>query len=403
MVECGDWRALLEPEIQDFITTHDTANVRDLALKKMPGSDWPTALILDQIKARQKAKHKTPKLYKTDRFVFPSSDVFEQASSSACAQYKMSLFKGSSFVDLTGGCGVDAFHICAAFDRSVVVERDEKTADVLRHNASVLGLNIDVVHGGAGAHLDGMEPADLIYIDPQRREGGHAGKFDFSACSPDILGMLDVLKTKARSVMIKASPFLDINKGIADLGYVQAVHVVEWDGQCKEVLYILNFEGDVLDAQDVPIHAVRLGDEGVPNVEMRFTRAEDACSEIEYGVPEGYIFEPSAAFQKAGSFHLIAARYGLKTIHPHTHLYYGASLVGDFPGKAYLIINIIQPKASEIAHLGVKSADIRLRNYPGSVAALRKKLRLCDGGAHRVYGVTLHSGERRLIVCHKDA
>lgn len=402
MAERGDWRALLTPEIQDFIISHEHANVRDLALKKMPGSDWPAALILDQIKARQKAKHKTPKLYKTDRFVFPSSGVFEQASSSPCALYKASLFKGKRFVDLTGGCGVDAFHISQYFTENIVVERDEISADILRHNASVLGLEVDVVHGDAGAYLDSVGQADLIYIDPQRREGGKAGKFDFSACSPDILGLLATLKSKARHVMIKASPFLDIDKAIADLGCVSEVHVVEWDGQCKEVLYILRFD-EIPAAEDVPIHAVCLADAGVPDVQMRFTREEEACSDIEYGLPEGYVFEPSAAFQKAGGFRVMAARCGLKAVHPHTHLYYGPSLIGDFPGKAYEIVDIISPKAVEIARLGIGAADLRLRNYPGSVAGLRKKLKLGDGGVHRIYGVTLHNYEKRLIVCRKDA
>jgi len=299
MVDQDDWRALLKPEIQNFISKHAHDDVRDLALKKMPGSDWPAALILDQIKARQKAEKKAPSYFKTDRFVFPRSDVFEQASSEACALYKASLFKGRRCIDLTGGCGVDAFHMVRGFDHSTVVERDDISAEILRHNASVLTLDLDVVQGDSRDYLRSMEPVDLVYIDPQRREGGAKGKFDFLMCSPDILGMLDVLKAKAQTVVIKASPFLDIDKAIADLKYVHAVHVVEWDGQCKEVLYILRFDQGI-SPQDLTIMAVRIADDGVPVRELCFTREEDAAASISYGAPAGFIF--IACISESGGF-----------------------------------------------------------------------------------------------------
>lgn len=401
MVDQADWRALLQPEIQDFISKHGHDDVRALALKKMPGSGWPAALILDQIKARQKAKKKALSFYKTDRFVLPNSDVFEQASSEACALYKASLFKGRRCVDLTGGCGVDAFHMVRGFDQFTVVERDAVSADILRHNASVLTLDLDVVNGDSHDYLAGMESVDLVYIDPQRRAGGRGGKFDFSMCSPDILMMLDAFKEKARTVMIKASPFLDIDKAIADLKYVHAVHVVEWDGQCKEVLYILRFDQNIA-LRDVPITAVRISDNGVTDRQVRFTRNEDAAASISYGEPAGFIFEPSPAFQKAAGFRVMAERYGLQGVHPHTHLYFGASLIKDFPGQSYNLLDVIAPKAADVARLGIESADIALRNYPGNVADLRRKLKLSDGGVHRIYGVTVNSGEKRLLICKKD-
>lgn len=395
-----DWRALLAPDIQDFISIHKDSDVRDLAFTKMPDFCGHRALVLDQIKARQKAKRKTPEFYKTIRFVFPSSDVFEQASSEACARYKSGLFQGGRCIDLTGGCGVDAIILSRHFDRTAVVERDLMSAEILRHNADVLGANIEVFHDDATTYLEHMPQADLVYIDPQRRAGGKAGRFDFSMCSPDVLGMLDVLKGKTEKLMIKASPFLDIDKGINDLGYVSAVHVVEWDGQCKEVLYVLSFEQRYA-PEDVLITAVQIDDMGVVTAQLRFTRAQERAARIEYGQADGYIFEASPAFQKAGAFRLLGGRYGLKSLHPHTHLYYGAQAISDFPGKFYEIEDVLLPKASALAYSGIKSADLAVRNYPASVADLRKKLKLKDGGRHRIYAVTNQHNEKRLIVCRK--
>ena len=103
------WNIVLRPDIQDFINTHDDADIRDLALRKPPDASWPYPLIIDQIKARQKAGDKIPQWVETPGVVFPLSSVLEQASSLATARYKARLVTGQSFADLTGGCGVDAF------------------------------------------------------------------------------------------------------------------------------------------------------------------------------------------------------------------------------------------------------------------------------------------------------
>jgi len=91
----------------------------------------------------------------------------------------------------------------------------------------------------------------------------------------------------------------------------------------------------------------------------------------------------------------------LKGLHPHTHLYFGDEPHDEFPGSYYCLIDTVAPKSSELTRLGVQSADIALRNYPGNVADLRKKLKVSDGGAHRLYGVTLENGQKRLLVCEK--
>ena len=68
---------ILDPEIKEFMRRNDDADIRELALKKPPSADWPYPLILDQIKARQKAAVKIPSWSEHPDIVFPSSDLIE--------------------------------------------------------------------------------------------------------------------------------------------------------------------------------------------------------------------------------------------------------------------------------------------------------------------------------------
>ena len=123
-----NWQALLTPEIQNFLHEHHNNDVRALALKKPPNPEWPYPLILDQIKARQKAKTKIPTWHETNGIIFPPSDTIEQASSEPCAKYKASLFKGKSFVDLTGGAGIDSWAMLENFDQATIIDTDQNVS-----------------------------------------------------------------------------------------------------------------------------------------------------------------------------------------------------------------------------------------------------------------------------------
>jgi len=358
-----DWRALLEPEIQTFMKVHKDEDVRILALKKPPDVSWPYPLILNQIKVRQKSRQKTPKISETGRFVFPNNSVFEHK-----------------------------------FDGGVAVECDSVCAEILAHNANVLGLSLEVVHGGAEEYVATMERCDLVYIDPQRRDDTRKGKYDLSACSPNVIDMLPALKNKAHRVMIKTSPFLDIDKTVLDLGCVTDVHVVQYQGDCKEVLYVLDPVAKT-SLDYVQIHAVTLDDNGSAICDFSFSRAEERAATSEYAMPEKYIYEPGPAGQKAGGFKTIGARYGLKKLHPHTHLYASTDRVDGFPGKVYEIIDIMPVKANKNM---VSQADLALRNFPATVDGLRKKLKLAEGGTHRIYATTLKNNEKKLIICLKE-
>ncbi len=397
----GGWRALLEPEVRDFIVSHQQDDVTALALKKPPRADWPMRLILDQIKARQKAARKIPQWLAIEGIVFPSADLMEQASSWPCALYKASLTCGERMVDLTAGAGIDAFAFSSFFQKVVCVENDPQTAEILAHNFALLkeqGLlraDFRVICADAADHAREMRSFDAVFLDPQRRAGGKKGLYRFEDCSPDVLRLLPLLEGKVSQVLLKSSPVLDAGRAVQDLRCVAAVHIVESDGECKEVLYLLETERGGVNPQ---IHAVEIGDAGQVVRDFSFLAAEEREAAPSFGVPERFLYEPGPAFLKSGAFNLLAVRYDLRKLHPHTHLYMSDTLRADFPGRVYEIL--------EIRGVGegtgtIRKAELTLRNFQGTVEALRKKLKLAEGQEHRIFACTIIDGTKKLILTKK--
>jgi hypothetical protein len=411
-----DWEILLDKDVQVFMDEHEGDDVAALALKKLPNKEWLYPLIFDQIKVRQKARLKTPKLRDTKGFVFPASFLYEQASSEACAAYKAQITRGlgDNFVDLTAGCGVDSFALAINFSQGALVEKNSQNSDLLAHNVAVmknLQTQFDVKNMGAEEYVRELlasgEKVSLVYIDPQRREdvGGRKGLFDFELCSPNILELLPDLAKISDKVMIKTAPLLDIDRAVEQLGscFLKVpsidVHVLQWRGECKEVLYLLNFSASEHE-NGALITAVDLNGQGEVLNALSFHRDDERNARVCYAMPEigDYICEPGPAFQKAGGFKYICEHFCINKLHQHTHLYVCTEKKRGFPGKEYKIVGIFSLKSKV---LPVDCADLAIRNFPQSVATLRKKLRLDDGGKHRLYATTTYDNEHCLILCEK--
>lgn len=394
-----NWQDLLNPEIQKFIQAHKDSDVQKLALQKSPNKDWPYALIMDQIKARQKLSAKVP-LQDKENLIFPPSNLVEQASSWACASYKASLVQGDIFVDLTAGSGTDSFAFSQNFKKGVAVEKDETSAGILAHNIKILGMEtLEVINQSAEEYIPTMPSVDLVYIDPQRRNEQRRGIYDLTECSPDILSLMTSIK--AKRIMIKTSPVLDIKKTIENLRQVEQVHIVEYNGDCKELLFILS---DL--TQPLPynpyISAVIIDGEGKTIHQLRFDYEQEFNTACDFGMPETYLYEPGPAFQKSGAYKILAKTFDLKKLHPNTHLYTGDKPIKDFPGRGFKIIESINAN-----HKSLKSAmpdmkaNLTVRNFPMSVNDLRKKLKLKDGGNITLFACTDAKEQKILLKCEK--
>lgn len=398
-----NWQALLAPDIRKFIHDNRAQDVKALALKKPPKAEWPYPLILDQIKALQKAELKCPALAEHNNTILPAPELIEQASSQPCAAYKANLIAGNSFADLTAGSGMDTIALGKTHtEQSYAIERDAHSAEILAHNLKQLGMeHIEVIHQDSAEFVRSMPEVDTVLIDPQRREEQKRGIFALEDCSPNILELLPALKDKAKTIILKTSPVLDISKAVGQIGLVNAVHIVQHKKECKELLFVITPERTA-PPQDIAINAVHIDENGILLERFTYTSAEENAAQSLFSAPLAYLYEPGPAFQKSGAFKLLGARYGLRKLHPNTHLYTSDTPVSGFPGRQFEIIGrcAVNKKALKDILPDMK-ASLSMRNFNMRTEDLRKKLDLSESEAHTVFACEILPKEKCLILCKK--
>ena len=385
----------------DFIRVHAEADVRQLALQGTKNPEVNLTFALDQIAGRQKAKSKLPSWAAIDGMTYPPHLSMEQCSSEQTARYKASIAgKGALVVDLTAGFGVDLAFISQSFQQAVHIERQASLCAISSENYRLLGLNhIEVVCADGIDYLHQLDHADLIFLDPARRDDHGARTYGIADCTPNVLELRDELLQKADRVMLKLSPMLDWRKAVEDLGNVNEVHIVSVDNECKELLLILSKEEKPLKLFCVNNGQVFEGDQGD-------WLNERSIAEIRVPVPmssQTYLFEPNASIMKAGCFALLEQRYNVSQLDKNSHLFVSDSDISDFPGRRFVIEKTTSMNKRELKEAldGINRANITVRNFPLSVAELRKRLKLKDGGDHYLFATTVAGNQHQLFLCRK--
>lgn len=381
-----------------FIEEHIDDDVRSLALQagRYPGVDMHSAVT--QIEARQTARTKLPTWAATKGVVYPPRISMEQCSSEATALYKSSLVAGERFADLTGGFGIDCSYMARNFSHATYIERNGELCSTARHNFALFGLqHIDVVNGNSEDILNTLPHQEWIFVDPARRDDVGRKVVALSDCEPDITKIEALLMSKCESAMIKCSPMLDITAACNALHYVTDVHIVAVNNECKELLFILSKEG----REDVQMHCVNLQKEG--RQQFVFSRGKDDVAAAYATEIKEFLYEPNAAIQKGGCHSAIAERYGVEKLHPNSHLYTSSEPVTEFPGRIFRVQGVSGFSKKEIKELlgDIKQANITVRNFPDSVQALRKRLKLNDGGDNYLFATTVDTDKKVLIRCSK--
>ena len=382
----------LNETTRQFIRENLNADVPTLALKKAPvGTD--VSLALRQIAARQLLQKKVPSWAENEDLLFPVHLSIEQCSSEASAKYKAGLLQGQTFADLTGGLGIDTFFISQQFQQVDYVERQAELCDLARHNFEVLKADVKVWNETAEEYLSHCDPKDCIFIDPARRDKHGRKTVSISDCTPDVAALQDLLLQKAQTVMIKLSPMLDISKALEELHHVKAVHVVAVANECKELDVIMerDFEGE---PQFVCVNLL------TSQTELQFTQEEERNCPIRIadGV-SNYLYEPNPAVMKAGCFKLLTQRLGVLKLHKNSNLYTSEQLVSDFPGRIFEVEGwaLYNKKVRQTLLHDVEKASIAVRNFPLSVAELRKALKISDGDETYLFATTI-KGEQKVVI-----
>ena len=377
---------------RQFIRENLNADVPTLALKKAPvGTD--VSLALRQIEARQLLRKKVPSWSENEDLVFPAHLPIEQCSSEASAKYKANLLEGQTFADLTGGLGIDTYCISQHFQKTDYVERQAGLCDLARSNFSVLNANVRVWNETAEEYLNHCEPKDCIFIDPARRDECGRKTVSIADCTPNLVELQETLLQKTEKVMVKLSPMLDISKALDELRHVSEVHVVAVANECKELDFILarGYHGE---PRFVCVNLL------TEQPEVRFTMEEERKSDgrLAEGVLN-YLYEPNPAVMKAGCYKLLTDRYGIQKLHKNSNLYTSERLLSDFPGRIFEVEGWApyNKKVKQALLSDVEKASIAVRNFPLSVAELRKALKINDGDEVFLFATTL-KGEQKVLV-----
>ena len=390
----------LSLETLRFIEENARADVRSLALqaKKYPQVDMAMAVV--QIAGRQIAVAKVPSWYRTEGLLYPKHLSMEQCSSEATAIYKAGLVEGDTFADLTGGFGIDCSFLSRKFKQADYVERQSELCELAEHNFPLLGLKIGVHNEDGVEYLKQMYPVDVLFLDPARRDGHGEKTVAISDCEPDVSALEDLLVEKAKKVMVKLSPMLDLSLALKALKYVREVHIVSVNNECKELLLILEKSTDSL---EIVIHCEQITSTG-EHQRYAFTQEQERTSDCPLAAEVGaYLYEPNASILKAGAYRSLTQAYPVKKLHASSHLYTSPYYIEDFPGRRFQVEAVSGFGKKELKTLlqGLEKANLTIRNFPSSVAELRKRLKLKEGGECYLFATTLSDESKVLIKCRK--
>lgn len=361
------------------------------------------------------------------------------------------------FVDLTGGFGVDFSYIAARLGvKSMYVERQAHLCEAAKENFGRLGLKNAIVKNGDGIEVlhsflpkkdDAASTDDslgitydqplsllktklglkLIFIDPARRDDAGNKVVSLKDCTPDVTVLQEEMLSKADYVIIKLSPMLDWHRAISELSHVREVHIISVNNECKELLLVLSArnmdemeassadgvggaeeaeeaegtDGAVKYAGKLRIYCVNDAQSFVcDESDMETSSVKIAPSTLE---EMQYLYEPNASLMKAGCFGVLSGRYDARMLSKNSHLFVSQAPIEAFPGRSFRIIAISSFNKKELKrHLsGITKANIATRNFPLSVAELRKRLKLKDGGETYIFATILSDESHVLVITEK--
>ena len=399
----------INEKTRDFIRQHQDDDVRKLALQGCRDVEVDMTLALQQIAGRQTARRKLPTWAAVDDVVYPPHLNMEQCSSEQTARYKAGLLKGGErYVDLTGGFGVDFYWMAKGFRERVYVERDAELCAIAEQNFRALGVESTVCCCDTATYLAEMAEADVIYLDPARRDEHGGRTYGIADCTPNVLELLPMLTKKGGFIVLKLSPMLDWHKAVEELKYVKEVHIVSVDNECKELVLILDGEQHdsiriccVNNDNCFEYHSV-MQTPCLQHPSILFTAGKHDAYNTQTPYLN-YLYEPNASIMKAGCFDEVSEMFGASPLAANSHLFVSADEIANFPGRRFEITAISSMNKHELksALSAVNQANIAVRNFPLSAQQLRQKLKMKEGGTVYIFATTLADNSHRLFICRK--
>ena len=386
---------ILHIKVQDFINKNLNTDISKLLFKGSPFDNITIQKLVEQIESKYKSKNKLPSFYNTSNIYYPNKLNIEQTSSEITAKYKTNLISGNSIIDLTGGLGVDTFYFSKQFKQITHCEINKELSETAAHNFQVLNVeNITVLPKDGIKHLQTQQKRyDWIYIDPSRRNDIKGKVFLLKDCLPNVPDNLDALFEYTDNILIKASPMLDITSAINELNFVKEVHVIAVQNEVKELLFILEKSYN----KSITIKTINITKDTEQTFESEFKNETKAV----FSKPLTYLYESNSAILKAGFFNEVSHQLNLYKLNINSHLYSSIKFI-SFPGRRFKIIKQLPYNLKELKkQIPSKKANIAVRNFPETVAQIRKKTKLKDGGYLYLFFTTDIDNKHIVLICEK--
>lgn len=360
---------ILADEVQAYINSHINADVNQIALAKPVFQNISSAELAGQIAAKKKSIHKLPTWYQTSKIYYPTLLSVEQCSSEPTAAYKANLAIGDYLIDLTAGFGVDSYFFAQNIKQVYSCEINLTLSALSAYNGKTLGVKNVTYLGGDGIEFlkNTAQKFDTIYLDPARRSNS-TKVFKLKDCTPDVTAHLDLFLIKAKRLIIKTAPLLDITAGLSELKNISEIHIVSVKNECKELLWVAdrNYQGEpkiicatlnsIIKTFSFPLSALK------------------TLINISNTDPKGYLYEPDVALLKSGAFNLIASKYNLQKLHQQSQLYFSETIDPDFLGRIFEIKSLIT--LNELKKEKELIGNVIVRNFPEKAENLVKKYKI---------------------------
>ncbi|MCF6182366.1 class I SAM-dependent methyltransferase [Lutibacter sp.] len=386
---------ILNKEVQDFINANLKSNITKLILKGSPFVEIRMHELAAQIEAKKKCEHKLPTWFKTENIYYPTKLNIEQTSSEITAKYKADLVSGNSLIDITGGFGVDTYYFSQKVKKITHCEINKELSVIVSHNLKQLNIeNIKTVDSdGIEVLKNNSTKYDWIYADPSRRNDLKGKVFLLEDCLPNIPENIDLLFQKSKNILLKISPILDITSAINELKFVKEIHIVAIENEVKELLFILERNYN----QTIDINTINFDKKEIQT--FKFTTKQKVFAT--FSKPKKYLYEPNVAILKSGGFNQVSSILRIDKLRQHSHLYTSEKLV-KFPGRRFEIKHKIPYNTKQLKKLiPSKKANITTRNFPETVAQIRKKTKLKEGGNQYLFFTTDLYNKHIVLICEK--
>lgn len=389
---------------QEFIAQHVADDIRKLALQASRYKDIDMKFALTQIAALQIAARKLPSWSNISGIVWPERLPMEQCSSEATAMIKKAIVERlmakearQSMIDLTGGLGVDFSFIAPLFKEATYVDFNADLCRIAENNFKLLNLtHATVVNSKAEDFLATMPPYTLLYIDPARRLSSGGRAFAIADCTPDIEQLLPQLMAKCQYMIAKLSPMLDLTAVERSLSpYLRELHVVESEGECKELLAVCCSKV----SDSAPLVVCHTPQEEV-SFPIDVSRKDSAYILANDGYRHfNYFYIPFKSLAKASAMSWISYRFNLGMIARDSHIFMSTDPERGFPGRCFRLTGVMDFGSPVLKTVmkETKKANVAVRNFPLSAEQLRRKLRLSDGGDLYIFGTTAANGSHILL------